>query len=79
MSFEEAATVFSDDGARLLDDPEHSSDEERFLLLGLSGVLRVLVVVHCYREADDLIRLISARKATATERRYYEGLRSHES
>ncbi len=71
--------MFSDDGARLLDDPEHSSDEERFLLLGLSGVLRVLVVVHCYREADDLIRLISARKATATERRYYEGLRSHES
>ena len=69
--FEEAQTVFSDDQAVLLDDPDHSADEERFVLLGLSAKLRVLVVVHALREQGDLIRLISARRATRTERAQY--------
>ena len=72
ISFAEAETVFSDEHALLLDDPDHSSlEEERFILLGLSAGLRVLVVVHCYRTPDDIIRLISARKATPPERQHY--------
>lgn len=71
IAFDEAETVFSDDQALLLDDPDHSVDEDRLLLLGLSAKLRVLVVVHCYREDDQVIRLISARKATPTERAQY--------
>jgi len=70
--FEEAQTVFSDPQARLFHDPEHSEEEDRFILLGLSSVARVLVVVHCYRESDSLIRIISARKATKKEVRFYE-------
>jgi len=70
--FEEAQTVFSDPQARLFHDPEHSEEEERFILLGLSSTARVLVVVHCYRESDSLIRIISARKATRKEVRFYE-------
>lgn len=72
VSFPEAETVFSDEHALLLDDPEHSGAEDRFLLLGLSAALRLLVVVHCYRAGDDVIRLISARRADATERRQYD-------
>ena len=71
VSFEEAETVFLDDQALLLDDPDHSSREDRFILLGLSAAVRVLVVCHCYRASGDIIRLISARKATVTERRGY--------
>jgi uncharacterized DUF497 family protein len=71
VSFAEAQTVFLDDRARLVDDPEHSHDEARFLLLGLSVRLRVLVVVHAYREATGVIRLISARRATPRERQQY--------
>ena len=71
VSFDEASTVFSDDHAILLDDPEHSDDEDRFLLLGLSSNLRTIVVCHAYRTAEDVIRLISARKATRRERRDY--------
>jgi len=71
VSFEEAQSVFSDDRARLIDDPDHSEDEERFILLGLSSSLRVLVVVHCYRASGNLIRIISARKATREEQRHY--------
>jgi uncharacterized DUF497 family protein len=72
ITFAEAETVFSDEHALSLDDPDHSSgDEERFILLGLSAGLRVLVVVHCYRTPDDVIRLISARKATLAERKHY--------
>jgi uncharacterized DUF497 family protein len=71
VSFAEAQTVFLDDRARLIDDPEHSHDEPRFLLLGLSVRLRVLVVVHAYREATGIIRLISARRATPRERQQY--------
>lgn len=71
VSFQEAETVFTDDFAILIDDPEHSDEEDRFLLLGLSTKLRTLVVVHCYRKADEVIRLISARKATRKERDTY--------
>jgi uncharacterized DUF497 family protein len=71
VSFDDAETVFSDETALLLDDPEHSDEEERYVLLGLSAKLRVLIVVHCYRERDAVIRLISARKADHLERRQY--------
>jgi len=62
VSFEEAQTVFLDDHALLIGDPDHSDEEDRFLLLGVSSVLRVLVVCHCYRESDGVIRLFSARE-----------------
>jgi uncharacterized protein len=71
VSFPEAQTVFLDDNALLIDDPNHSVDEVRFLLLGLSSSLRLLVVCHCVREAGDVIRIISARKADRSERRAY--------
>lgn len=71
VSFEEAVTAFSDEEALLLDDPDHSTDEERFVLLGLSGTLRLLTVVHCYRVDDEVIRVISARRATRSERVQY--------
>lgn len=72
LSFDEAQTVFADEHALLLDDPDHSATEERFILLGLSAAFRVLVVVHGYRDRDDTIRIISARKATKRERQRYE-------
>jgi uncharacterized DUF497 family protein len=72
LSFEEAKTVFSDDNALLIADPDHSNGEERFLLLGLSGALQNLVVCHCYRHHGDVVRIISARKATRTEWNRYE-------
>ena len=72
VSFEEAKTVFYDERAVLFDDPDHSQDEDRFLLLGFSQNLRLLIVSHCIREAGDVIRIISARKATTTEARKYE-------
>lgn len=72
VSFEEAQTVFYDEEALLRDDPDHSDDEDRFILLGVSSALRTLVVCHCYRKADQVIRLISARKATRSEAREYE-------
>ena len=72
VSFEEAQTVFYDDHARLEDDPDHSDDEDRFILLGVSEKLRILVVCHCYRADDAEIRLISARKATKQEQKQYE-------
>ena len=71
VSFENAQSVFSDERARLIDDPDHSADEDRFLLLGLCSSLRLLVVAHCYREAGGVIRIISARKATHEEQRFY--------
>jgi len=71
VSFEDAQTVFTDERARLIDDPDHSEDEERFLLLGLSSTLRLLVVAHCYRADGNVIRIISARKATADEQNDY--------
>ena len=71
VSFEEAQTVFADEQALLLDDPDHSVGEQRFVILGLSAPLRLLLVVHSYREDDDVIRIISARKATRSERDQY--------
>ena len=73
VSFEEVATVFSDERALLIDDPDHSDDEERFILLGLSASLRTPVVCHCYREAESVNRLIVARKASRKERSEYAG------
>ena len=71
ISFEEAQTVFYDSEALVIDDPEHSELEDRFIILGLSKKVNLLVVCHCYRESDSVIRIISARKATTTEARYY--------
>ena len=71
VSFDDAQTVFSDERARLIDDPDHSDVEERFLLLGLSSNLRLLVVAHCYRTDGNVIRIIAARKATREEQRFY--------
>jgi len=75
VSFEEAQTVFLDESARLIDDPDHSGDEERFVLLGYSFQARCLIVSHCYRKSDSVIRLISARRATAQEEEVYWRLR----
>ena len=73
VSFEEARTVFYDEDAIEFYDDEHSEWEDRFLLLGVSSRLRVLMVCHCLREGGDVIRIISARKATAAERKHYPG------
>ena len=73
IGFEEAESVFFDDAARLFDDPDHSTDEERYLLLGLSVGLRVVVVAHCVREKGEVIRIISARRATRAETEVYVG------
>lgn len=74
VSFDEAKTVFTDEYARLISDPDNSQDEDRFLLLGTSIDSNLLVVCHCIREAES-IRIISARKADKQERKIYEGYR----
>ena len=71
VAFEEAATVFADENGRLKHDPDHSQEEDRFILLGFSAKLRLLLVCHAYRENDEVIRIISARKATPNERKQY--------
>ncbi|MDY0171092.1 MAG: BrnT family toxin [Thermoguttaceae bacterium] len=71
VSFEEAVTVFTDENGRLKHDPDHSHDEDRFILLGISAKLRLLVVVHTYRRGEGEARIISARKATRNESRQY--------
>ena len=71
VSFDEAKSVFVDERAKLIDDPDHSEDEERFVLLGLSSALRLLLVCHCYRSEANIIRIISARKATNKESKSY--------
>ena len=71
MSFEEAQTVFYDDEAVMLDYPDHSKAEHRFILLGMSSNLRVLLVSHCARDDGDTIRIISARRANRHEQRQY--------
>lgn len=73
--FEEARTVFSNERALLIDDPDHSVDEDRFVIIGFSSYARLLTVCHCYRESDEVIRIISARKATRTESGQY--IREH--
>lgn len=72
ISFEEAKTVFYDAHARVIFDPDHSIEEDRFIIVGFSDHLRLLVVCHCYREADSIVRIISARKASTKEERAYE-------
>ena len=71
ISFEEAETVFYDDLALMIDDPDHSQGEERFIILGMSSKANLLIVCHCYRASETVIRIISARKATKTEAMYY--------
>jgi uncharacterized protein len=73
IHFNEAKTVFFDPKAKVIHDPDHSKDEDRFIILGLSAATRILVVCHCYREDDCLIRIISARKATKRESNQYGG------
>ena len=72
ITYQEAATVFQDEDALQIFDPDHSEDEDRFILLGKSSILRILVVCHCYRANDDVIRIISARKATRNESSTYK-------
>lgn len=76
VSFEEAATVFDDLHARVIQDPDHSYEEERFIILGLSIKMNVMVVCHCVREITGKIRIISARKATKKEESSYWRLRN---
>lgn len=71
IDFDEAKTIFYDDNAILFDDPEHSMEEERFLILGISKYENLCIVSHCYRSDDHIIRLISARKATINEIKTY--------
>jgi len=73
VSFKEAATTFFDPNAVILDDESHSQNEERFFLIGFSANYRLLTVCHCYRENEEVIRIISARKATKTEQKLYGG------
>ena len=71
ISFTEAATVFEDENAVLFDDPEHSGEEQRFLLLGMSETTKICIVCHCLRAEDTVIRIISARKAAKKEEETY--------
>ena len=71
ISFDEARTVFYDENAIQFFDPDHSDDEDRFILLGISLRLRIIVVCHCFRESDTVVRLISARKADSDEENEY--------
>lgn len=71
ISFEEAQTVFFDEGAVRYFDPDHSENEDRFIMLGMSFKLHVLVVCHCYRENDSVIRIVSARRADKREEKDY--------
>jgi len=73
VAFPEGVTVFADPNARLIADRDHSGDEDRFVILVLSSLLRLLVVCHCYREDDLEVRIISARRATKAEERKYRG------
>lgn len=74
VSFEEALTVFYDEEALLISDDEHSVEEDRFVLIGMSNMFRIIVVCHCYRHEDEEIRIISARRANSKERKQYENL-----
>ena len=77
VSFEEARTVFFDPSALVIDDPDHSQTEERFLILGHSRALRMLIVAHCFRRVYGVIWIISARKATKKETTQYAGGERH--
>jgi uncharacterized protein len=71
ISFEEARTVFYDEHALLIPDPDHSQTEGRFIIMGMSTASRMLVVVHCFRKRDSTIRIIAARKAGTKEQKPY--------
>ena len=73
VPFKEAATVFLDTNAAVIEDVDSSQDEERFNIIGISGNLRLLMVCHCYRKDGEVIRIISARKATKAEEKFYGG------
>ena len=73
ISFDEAKTVFFDPNGKIISDPDHSLEEDRFIILGLSKMLHLLVVCHCYRENEETIRIFSARKATKNEEKSYGG------
>jgi len=73
VSFEEAETVFYDPNGKIIHDPDHSDEEDRFIIMGISKLLKLLVVCQCYRETDEIIRVISARKATKNEKKGYGG------
>ena len=72
ISFDEAESVFYDENGLHMPDPDHSRDEDRFVLIGISQQVRMLLVCHCYRKNDSIVRIISARKATRQERNSYE-------
>lgn len=72
LSFEEAREVFGDENAILFDDPDHSIEEERFLIIGAIRSKKICIVSHCYRDNDNVIRLISARIATKNEKKIYQ-------
>ena len=76
ITFLEASTVFDDEDALIRDDPDHSQEEERFIIIGFSENARLLIVCHCYRADDSIIRIISARKANRKERREYGGYKN---
>jgi uncharacterized DUF497 family protein len=71
ISFQEAETVFYDPYGKIIHDPDHSDEEDRFIILGLSKLLHLLVVCHCYKEENEIIRIITARKATKNEGKEY--------
>ena len=73
ISFEEAQTAFYDENAILIEDKAHSIDEDRFILLGMSLNPRLLVISHCYRKKEEVVRIISARKASKNETGQYNG------
>ena len=75
ITFQEAETVFYDENARVIEDPDHSEEEERFIILGFSEKSKLLTVCHCYRKFDTVVRIISARKATKTEAKQYQNYR----
>jgi len=75
ISFKEAVTAFTDGFARTIHDPDHSNEEDRFILLGMSTTLQLLLVCHCFREKSKVIRIISARKADKSETKQYGGFR----
>jgi len=72
ISFSDATTVFHDEYARIIPDPDHSTEEERFIIVGMSFQAHLLVVCHCYKDNEDVIRIISARKATKHESKSYQ-------
>jgi len=75
IDFNEAQSCFYDPNARVIFDPDHSEKEERFILLGLSNKLKLILVCHCYRKNDEVIRIISARKANKSEYNQYGGFK----